>query len=60
MLSNNPCASQFTNTNKSKLIANLFVNDVENDFLRHKEANVTQFMGTYFETFQKRTEPKTT
>ena len=52
MLSNNPCASQFTNINKSKLIANLFVNDVENDFWRHKQANVTQFMGTYFEIFQ--------
>ena len=45
-------ASQFKNTNKSKLIANLFVNDVENDFLRHKETNVTQFMGIYFEIFQ--------
>ena len=43
MLSNNPCASQFTNTNKSKLIANLSVNDVENDFLRHRGANVTDF-----------------
>ena len=37
---------------KANLLLNLFVNDVENDFLRHKEANVTQFMGTYFEICQ--------
>ena len=46
---------------KANFIANLSVNLVENDFLRHKEASVTDIIEkktTYFGTFQKREEPK--